>query len=92
MHHRTFHELWEDAMRRKITAFISSLRPDDLAGIGPITEKTQYRGQGRSSRKGGSPPKDYLAVEALIDLREALSRNIYEALPHYYWLKRVLNR
>lgn len=80
---------------RRISAmerFVARLTTDDLVSITPISEKIQFKHVHKSmKKKGGSPPKDYTAVEIKCDLEIALKTNNYEeALPLYYTLKRML--
>lgn len=72
--------------------FAKTITAEDCAGLTGQSEKTQYKNKHKSRKiKGGSPPKDYTAVEMLIDFKQAMKeQNFEEAVPLYYSLKRLL--
>jgi hypothetical protein len=78
---------------QNIALFLQKVTVDDLAGlVTPVEDRVQYRHSHKGiKRKGGKPPKDYLAVEVLTDLRQHFQRGeLDEALPLYYQLKRLM--
>ena len=78
---------------RHMHEFNSLVKTEDCAGLSGRGEKVQYKHQHKSMKyKGGNPPRDYSAVEMLIDFRRYMSlANYQEAIPLYYSLRRMLN-
>lgn len=76
---------------RRMRAFARDLNSEDLVLLNPYVEKVEYKYVHKDmKKKGGTPPRDYTAVESLIDLRSHLSRGEYQkALPVYYYLRRI---
>lgn len=72
--------------------FSKQITSADCAGISGQGEKVQYTQVHKDmKRKGGHSPKDYTAVEMLIDFRAALEKADYEeAMPLYFGLRRML--
>jgi len=77
-----------DGMKR----FIESTKATDFANLQSQTERTQYVHDHKAmKRKGGSPPKDFTAIEMFVDLQRAVDDEKYtEALPLYFALKKML--
>lgn len=73
--------------------FYREVSAKDCAGLRPLSEKVQYVHEHKSMKlKGGRPPRDYDAVELLVDFKKAMDNdNLDEAIPLYYILKRWLN-
>lgn len=72
--------------------FAKEIKASDCAGISGQGQKVQYTHQHNSMKqKGGHAPKDYTAVEMLVDLQKALEAKSYEeAMPLYFGLRRML--
>ena len=86
--------LWASRVQQMID-FVREVKAEDFAGLAtPLDEKTQLKHHHRPRKhKGGHPPKDYTAVETFVDLKRCLEKREYiEALPLYYYLKRLLGR
>lgn len=72
--------------------FATEVTASDCAGISGQGQKVEYKNVHKSmKKKGGSPPKDYTAVEMLIDFKAAMKAAQYdEARPLYFGLRRML--
>ena len=81
--------------RRRIQSmkhFVRTTKATDFANLQSLTERTQYVHDHKAmKRKGGSPPKDFTAIEMFVDLQRAVEADLLdEALPLYFQLKKML--
>ncbi len=79
---------------RRIRRFAGEVTSEDCAGLVPTGEPIRYLHPLERPHKhhGGNPPRDYTAVEILVDLQAAVQKdNFEEAIPLYYRLRRMLN-
>lgn len=76
----------------RMWTFYNTVTADDCAGISGQGQRVQYTHKHQSAKvKGGSPPKDYTAVEVLVDFRKAMDSSKFEdAIPLYFSLKRMI--
>jgi hypothetical protein len=84
----------QQALIGRMISFSNAVKASDFAGLSGSGEKVQYTHVHKSMKvKGGSPPRDYDAVEMMIDFQSAISQQNYDqAIPLYYSLKRLLRR
>lgn len=85
-----FEHMYGEAM----ADFVKRLRVEDLANLHVPSEPNPVKGERShiSGHKGGHPPVDYSAVEALVDMKAALKDgNFREAYSLYVTLMRLTN-
>jgi hypothetical protein len=72
--------------------FAKTVTAKDCAGISGQGAKVQFTHLHNSMKqKGGHAPKDYTAVEMLVDFKSHLQKAEYdEAMPLYFGLRRML--
>ena len=77
---------------RHMVEFSKIIKASDCAGISGQGDKVQFTHLHDSMKqKGGHAPKDYTAVEMLVDFKAALLQGKYdEAIPLYFGLRRML--
>jgi hypothetical protein len=78
---------------RHMEKFAREVKASDCADLkGDPREKTQYTHSHKALKlKGGHPPRDYTAVELLIDFKIEMNKENYDqAIPLYFQLIRLL--
>jgi len=85
-------QLIPDRIIGRMRQFAQMITALDLVGLAPATQKTEYKNVHKGmKRKGGSAPRDFTAVDALVDLHIHLENKEWsEAMSTYFYLKRLV--